>query len=51
MSKLPLNKLKEMLKTLEKTLADHLKVRGGIDTPETMRLRYQIEFLKKLLGL
>lgn len=43
--------VKAQLKTLEKTLADHLKKRGGIDMPETWRIRCQIDFLKKLLGL
>jgi hypothetical protein len=39
------------LKTLEQTLEKHLKVRDGCDTPEPLRIRYQIDFLKKLLGL
>ena len=39
----------DQVKTLEKTLEDHLKVRGT-DTPETLRIRYQIDYLKKLLG-
>jgi hypothetical protein len=50
-SKLPLKEIAARLKSLEKTLAEHLKVRGGVDTPETLRIRYQIDFLKKLLGL
>ncbi len=37
------------LKTLKKTLEEHLVVRKGVDTPETWRIRYQIDFLENLL--
>ncbi|HEX7377376.1 MAG TPA: RHS repeat-associated core domain-containing protein, partial [Pirellulales bacterium] len=40
----------EQIKSLEKTLEKHLKVRDACDTPETYRMRYQIDFLKRLTG-
>jgi len=43
--------LQQQLKTLEKTLQEHLEkdYRNGTDDGETMRLRYMIEYIKGLL--
>ena len=40
-----------VLKNLKKTLKQHLdkEHRGGIDTPETLRIRYMIDYLENLL--
>ena len=48
-SKLGQKVLKRRIKKLVKTLATHLKKRGDCDTAETMRIRYMIDFMKKLL--
>lgn len=44
-----IKKAKQELKTLEKTYNDHLRVRGGNNTPETIRIKGQVEFLKEML--
>ena len=43
--------VQQQLKTLKKTLEDHLKesYRNGKDDPETLRIRYMIDYLKNLL--
>jgi RHS repeat-associated protein len=43
--------VQQQLKTLKKTLEDHLKepYRNGKDDPETLRIRYMIDYLEKLL--
>ncbi|GAB6184542.1 RHS repeat-associated core domain-containing protein [Thermopirellula anaerolimosa] len=50
-SGMSLREKQALLRTLEKTLKRHLDApyRGGVDTPETWRIRYQIEYLKQLL--
>jgi hypothetical protein len=42
-------RIREEIETLAKTLKDHLAKRGGLDTPETVRFRYQLDYLKGLL--
>jgi len=52
-SKAPMRRIRQELKSLEKTLEDHLKkpYRAGVDDAETWRIRYQIDYLKRLLGI
>jgi DNA-directed RNA polymerase subunit F len=42
-------RIRDEIETLKKTLNDHLAKRGGLDTPETVRFRYQLDYLKGLL--
>jgi RHS repeat-associated protein len=44
-----LRDLKDTYKNHSKTLREHLEKRNGCDTPETMRIRYQIDFLNERL--
>jgi hypothetical protein len=41
----------KQLEQLKKTLQEHLDkpYRNGVDDPETIRFRYQIDFLERLL--
>ena len=51
MCKLSRKLVQQRMKTLKKTLQDHLKkpYRNGKDDPETLRIRYMIDYLENLL--
>jgi hypothetical protein len=53
LSKLSRKELEKTLKNREKTLKEHLDkpYRKGVDDPETIYIRQQMEYIKELLGI